>query len=149
MSESLRQPQTPIEVLLVEDNPGDVRLLEEAFKEGRFFGRLHVVNDGEQALAFLRRQHPYENSPRPHLVLLDLNLPLKKGHEILAEVKDEKELRQIPIFILSTSSGSEDISKAYDLHANCYIPKPIAFENLIRMGQHIQAFWLCTAVLPA
>lgn len=137
----------PIEVLLVEDNPGDVRLLREAFRDGKFEGRLHVVRDGEEALTFLRRQAPFEDSPRPSFILLDLNLPRKKGHEVLREVKACKDLRQIPVFILSTSTGSDDINTAYDLHANCYIPKPVDLDKLVQMSQRLEAFWLGTAVL--
>jgi two-component system, chemotaxis family, response regulator Rcp1 len=139
----------PVEVLLVEDNPGDVRLLEEAFKDGKFAGRLHVVRDGEQAMAFLRREAPFEESPRPSFILLDLNLPLKGGHEVLGEVKQSKELRQIPVFILSTSTGCDDINTAYDLHANCYIPKPVDLEKLVEMSQRLDAFWLNTSVFAA
>ena len=137
----------PVEVLLVEDNPGDVRLLQEAFKDGHFDGRLHVVQDGEEALAFLHRDQPYEKSPRPSFILLDLNLPRKGGHEVLAEVKRAKDLRQIPVFILSTSTGCDDIANAYDLHANCYIPKPVDLDRLVQMSQRLEAFWLNTAVL--
>jgi two-component system, chemotaxis family, response regulator Rcp1 len=137
----------PVEVLLVEDNPGDVRLLQEAFKDGKFGGRLHVVGDGEQALAFLRREAPFEESPRPSFILLDLNLPRMGGHEVLGEVKRAKDLRQIPVFILSTSTGAEDINNAYDLHANCYIPKPVDLGKLLEMTRRIESFWLCTAVL--
>lgn len=137
----------PVEVLLVEDNPGDVRLLQEAFKDGHFDGRLHVVQDGEEALAFLRREPPFEKSPRPSFILLDLNLPRKGGHEVLAEVKRAKDLRQIPVFILSTSTGCDDIANAYDLHANCYIPKPVDLDRLVQMSQRLEAFWLNTAVL--
>ena len=137
----------PVEVLLVEDNPGDVRLLREAFKDGNFNGRLSVVGDGEEALAFLRREGPFEHAPRPSFILLDLNLPRKGGHEVLAEVKETTDLRQIPVFILSTSIGCDDINQAYDLHANCYIPKPVNLDKLIEMSQRLQAFWLGTAVL--
>ncbi len=137
----------PIEVLLVEDNPGDVRLLREAFKDGEFSGRLHVVGDGEEALAFLNREGQFEHAPRPSFILLDLNLPRKGGHEVLAEVKKSKELRRIPVFILSTSTGCDDIANAYDLHANCYIPKPVDLDKLIQMSQRIEAFWLKTAVI--
>lgn len=144
-----RRSEQQIDILLVEDNPGDVRLLQEAFKEGNFNGTLHVVRDGEQALAFLRREPPYQTAPRPTFVLLDLNLPRKDGREVLAEVKRERDLRQIPIFVLSTSTGCEDISRAYDLHANCYIPKPVDLERLIEMSERLEAFWLSTAVLPA
>lgn len=135
------------DVLLVEDNPGDIRLVQEAFKDGRFDGRLHVVHDGEEALAFLRREQPYENSPRPSFILLDLNLPRKGGHEVLAEVKHNESLRRIPVFILSTSTAGDDIVHAYDLHANCYIPKPVDLDKLAQMSQRIEAFWLNTAVL--
>lgn len=137
----------PVEVLLVEDNPGDVRLLQEAFKDGKFAGRLHVVRDGEEAMSFLRREAPFEESPRPSFILLDLNLPRKGGHEVLSEVKQSKDLRQIPVFILSTSTGSDDINNAYDLHANCYIPKPVDLERLVELSQRLEAFWLKTAVL--
>lgn len=137
----------PIEVLLVEDNPGDVRLLKEAFKDSRFSGRLHVVHDGEEAMAFLHRQGPFEDCPRPSMILLDLNLPRKGGHEVLGEIKASRELRQIPVFILSTSTGWDDINNAYDLHANCYIPKPVDLDRLVEMSQRLQAFWLGTAVL--
>lgn len=139
----------PIEVLLVEDNPGDVRLLQEAFKDGDFGGRLNVVTDGEEALAFLRHECPFEHAPRPSFILLDLNLPRKGGHEVLAEVKKSKDLRQIPVFILSTSTGCDDIANAYDLHANCYIPKPVDLDKLIQMSQRLEAFWVKTAVLTA
>lgn len=138
-----------MEVLLVEDNPGDARLVQEAFKEGGFTGRLHVVRDGEEALSFLRRQRGFENSPRPSFILLDLNLPRKNGHEVLAEVKMEKDLRKIPVFILSTSANPNDISAAYDMHANCYIPKPVDIDQLVQIGQRLEAFWLNAAVLPA
>ncbi len=139
----------PVEVLLVEDSPGDVRLLQEAFKDSKFDGRLHVARDGEEAMAFLRREGPFENSPRPSFILLDLNLPRMGGHEVLAEVKDSKELRQIPVLILSTSIGNEDVSAAYDLHANCYIPKPVDLDKLVQMTEHIEQFWLCTSVFAA
>jgi two-component system, chemotaxis family, response regulator Rcp1 len=138
----------PLEILLVEDNLGDIRLLEEAFKEAGTDLRLHVVRDGEEAMAFLHQKVPYETSPRPSFILLDLNMPRKDGREVLAEIKEDRELRQIPVFILSTSSGFEDISNCYHHHANCYIPKPVDMENLVKMSQRLQDFWLCTAVLP-
>lgn len=139
----------PVEVLLVEDNPGDIRLLQEAFKDCAFTGRLHIVRDGEEALAFLHRKGPFQVSPRPSLILLDLNLPRKKGHEVLAEMKKSRTLRQIPVLILSTSTSHDDIRKAYDLHANCYIPKPVDMESLVKMSDRLKEFWLCTAVLSA
>ena len=138
----------PVEILLVEDNPGDVRLMREALKEGGFVKRLNIVKDGEQALAFLRRQSPYEGVALPALVLLDLNLPRKNGREVLAEIKSDRSLRHIPVFVVSTSTREEDITAAYDLHANCYIPKPIDLEGLIEMGRLIEAFWLRMAALP-
>ena len=138
----------PVEILLVEDNPGDVRLMREALRESSFVKRLNVATDGEQALAILRRQDPYADSAPPSLVLLDLNLPRRNGREILAEIKGERDLRRIPVFIVSTSTREEDIAAAYDLHANCYIPKPIDLEELIEMGRLIEAFWLKMVLLP-
>jgi CheY-like chemotaxis protein len=143
-----KNPSLPLEILLVEDNLGDIRLLQEAFKEAKSAVRLHVVQDGEQAMAFLRHQGAYGASPRPAFILLDLNMPRKDGREVLAEVKEDKDLRQIPIFILSTSTGFDDISSAYHHHANCYIPKPVDMESLVLMSQRMEAFWMCTAVLP-
>jgi chemotaxis family two-component system response regulator Rcp1 len=137
------------EILLVEDNPGDVRLMQEALKEGGFERcRLNVVGDGEQAMAFLRQEVPFEGSPRPTFILLDLNLPRKNGQEVLAEIKNDQRLRRIPIFIMSTSTYSEDVNKAYDLHANCYIPKPGGLADLVEVGKIIEAFWLHTVLLP-
>ncbi|HEY4362126.1 MAG TPA: response regulator [Bryobacteraceae bacterium] len=133
----------------MEDNLGDIRLLQEAFKEGGSHGRLHVVRDGEEAMAFLRRQGSYEFSPRPGFILLDLNMPRKDGREVLAEVKADQELRQIPVFIFSTSTGFDDIANAYNHHANCYIPKPVDMAGLVLMSQRLEDFWLCTAVLPS
>ena len=147
---SIPLPRQPVEILLVEDNLGDVRLLEEALKEGGFGGcRLSVVSDGEQALAFLHHEKSYENSPRPTFILLDLNLPRKNGQEVLAEIKQDEHLRQIPVFILSTSTRSEDINQAYDLHANCYIAKPGNLTGLIEVGKIIESFWLRTVLLPS
>jgi two-component system response regulator len=122
--------------------------MEEAVKEMSICGHLHVVRNGEQALAFLRHEEPYHDSPRPAFILLDLHLPRKSGPEVLAEVKGAEDLRRIPVFILSTSTCAEDVSKAYDLHANCYIPKPVDLDNLVQVSKRIEAFWLCTAVLP-
>jgi chemotaxis family two-component system response regulator Rcp1 len=136
------------QILLVEDNPGDIRLVQEAFAENGLSARLNITRDGEQALAFLRREGAYANSPRPALVLLDLNLPRKSGREVLAEIKQEERLRQIPVIILSTSTRAEDIAKAYDLHANCYVVKPVDLDRLVEFGQEIKNFWLCMAALP-
>jgi len=147
---SIPLPRQPVEILLVEDNLGDVRLLEEALKEGGFGGcKLSVAGDGEQAMAFLRQEGAYENSSRPTFILLDLNLPRKNGQEVLAEIKQDEHLRQIPVFILSTSTRSEDINTAYDLHANCYIAKPGNLADLVEVGKIIEAFWLRTVLLPS
>ncbi|MGH9559514.1 MAG: response regulator [Bryobacteraceae bacterium] len=137
---------TPAEILLVENNPGDVRLLQEAFKEADLICKLNVARDGEQALAFLYHQDPYANSRRPDLILLDLNLPRKDGREVLAEIKREKSLKRIPVVILSTSTRQEDIQKAYDLHANCYIPKPEDLESLVKLSHAIETFWFRSAI---
>jgi CheY-like chemotaxis protein len=133
----------------VEDNPGDIRLIQEAFKEGGFSSRLNVARDGEQALAFLRQEGVYSKSPRPAFILLDLNLPRKDGREVLAEIKKEKGLRQIPVVILSTSTSKEDVLRAYDLHANCYVPKPLDVDKLVQLGRALEDFWLSIAILPA
>jgi chemotaxis family two-component system response regulator Rcp1 len=138
-----------VEVLLVEDNPGDVRLIREAFKESGVPANLHVARDGEQAMQYLRREGEFRDSPRPQFVLLDLNLPRKDGCEVLAEIKSAADLRRIPVLILSTSTRHEDIQRAYDLHANCYIPKPPDLDKLVELGREIKAFWLCMAALPA
>jgi two-component system, chemotaxis family, response regulator Rcp1 len=138
-----------VQILLVEDNPGDIRLIQEAFKESGLCGRLNITRDGEQALAFLRREGEYKDSPRPAFVLLDLNLPRKDGREVLAEIKKEESLRQIPVIILSTSTRAEDISRAYDLHANCYVPKPVDLDKLVMLGEQLKTFWLCMVALPA
>jgi len=140
-------PGGPGQLLLVEDNAGDIRLVQEAFKEGRFPCKLHITRDGEQAMAFLHHEKPYYDSPRPTLILLDLNLPRKDGREVLAEIKQEKSLRRIPVMIMSTSTRSEDIDKAYDLHANCHIPKPVDLEGIVELGKLIERFWLTAAAL--
>jgi len=138
----------PIEILLVEDSPGDVRLTQEVFREGRVRNNLNVVGDGVQALAFLRRQEPYPQAPCPDLILLDLNLPKKDGRSVLEEIKADEKLRRIPIVILTTSNAEEDIVKAYDLHANCYISKPIDLEQFIQVVKSIEQFWLTIVKLP-
>jgi chemotaxis family two-component system response regulator Rcp1 len=139
----------PVEILLVEDNPGDIRLIQEAFKESGFASHLNITRDGEQALAFLRQEGIYAKSPRPAFILLDLNLPRKDGREVLAEIKKEKNLRRIPVVILSTSTSDEDVVRAYDLHANCYVPKPLDMESLVKLGRSLEEFWLSTVLLPA
>ncbi len=138
----------PIEILLVEDNPGDVRLAKEALKESKMRNRVFVVEDGVEALAFLRREGEYADSPRPDLVLLDLNLPRKSGREVLAEIKSDDELKRIPVVILTVSRSDEDILKAYDLHANCYVTKPLDFEQFMKITKSIEDFWLTIVKLP-
>jgi len=140
--------QRSIEILLIEDNPGDVRLREEALKEGKVINRLSVVPDGVEAIEYLRKRGDYASAATPDLVLLDLNLPKKDGREVLAEVKQDPELRKIPVVVLTTSRDEQDILKSYDLHANCYITKPVDFEQFIRVVRAIEDFWLSVVKLP-
>jgi two-component system, chemotaxis family, response regulator Rcp1 len=145
---SYREYTKPIDILLVEDNPGDVRLTQEAFKEGKVVNNLHVVQDGEQALDFLRRKGKFAETPRPDLILLDLNLPKIDGRAVLAEIKTDPELRRIPVVILTTSKAEEDILRTYDLHANCYITKPVELDEFIAIAHSIENFWLSIVKLP-
>lgn len=137
-----------MDILLVEDNPGDARLAAEAFKEGRVPTRLHVVQDGIEAIAFLRREGPFDSAPRPDLVLLDLNLPRKDGREVLAEIKEDPQLRRIPVIVLTTSQAETDVNRAYELHANCYIVKPVDFDRFIDVVKGIEDFWCSLVKLP-
>jgi CheY-like chemotaxis protein len=139
----------PIEVLLVEDNPGDVRLTREALKEGKVHNNLHVAPDGVEALAFLRREGRYADAVRPDLILLDLNLPRKGGREVLEEVKGDPSLRHIPVVILTSSQAEQDIARAYDLHANCYISKPVDLDQFITVVRSIEDFWFTVVKLPS
>ena len=132
----------PVDILLVEDNHGDVRLTMEALKQSKVRNKLHVVEDGVEALAFLRKEGKYIHAPHPDLILLDLNLPKKDGCEVLAEIKVDPDLRRIPVVILTTSRAEDDIIKAYDLHANCYITKPVDLEQFMRVMKSIEDFWL-------
>jgi CheY-like chemotaxis protein len=138
-----------IEILLVEDNPGDVRLTEEAFKEGKVLNKLSVVSNGEEALSFLRRQGHFSAAPRPDVILLDLNLPRKDGREVLAELKGDPDLKRIPVVILTTSSAEKDILATYNLHANCYITKPVDLEQFLEVVKSIESFWLTIVTLPS
>lgn len=138
----------PIEILLVEDNPGDVRLTQEALKEGKVRNRLHVVGDGVEAMAFLRHEGRYADAVRPDLVLLDLNLPRKDGREVLAEIKQDDALKLIPVVVLTTSSAEEDVLRSYNLHANCYIVKPVDLDQFCRAVKSIDEFWLTVVKLP-
>ena len=139
----------PIEILLVEDNPGDVRLAVEALTEAKVHNRLNTVSDGEAAMSFLLRKPPYTDAPRPDLILLDLNLPRKSGREVLAEIKATPDLKRIPVVILTTSQAEEDIVKAYDSSANCYINKPVDLEQFIKVVRSIEEFWLTIVKLPS
>ncbi len=138
-----------IEILLVEDNPGDVRLTREAMKEAKIQNNLNVVEDGIEAMSFLRQEGKYRDSPRPDLILLDLNLPRKNGREVLAEIKEDADLRFIPVVILTTSKAEEDIMKTYEHHANCYITKPVELEQFISVVKSIQDFWIGIVQLPS
>ena len=138
----------PVNVLLVEDNPGDARLTMEAFREAKVRNDVRVVTDGVEALAFLRREDKYANAPRPDLILLDLNLPRKDGREVLEEIKSDENLRRIPVAILTTSRAERDILSSYDLHANCFVSKPVDFEEFIRVVRGIEDFWLSIVKLP-
>lgn len=137
-----------IEILLVEDNPGDQRLTLEALKENKINNNISIVEDGEAAIAFLKREHIYENAPRPDLILLDLNLPKKNGREVLEEIKADPNLKRIPVVILTTSQAEEDILKAYDLNANCYITKPVDFDNFTNIIKKTEEFWFSIVKLP-
>jgi chemotaxis family two-component system response regulator Rcp1 len=137
-----------IEVLLVEDSEGDVRLTREAFKDAKVLVNLHVVSDGVQAMAFLRFEEGYANVPRPDLILLDLNLPKKDGREVLKEIKESEALASIPVVILTTSASEADILKSYRLHANCYITKPVGLSGFLDVIQSIDSFWLTVVKLP-
>ena len=138
----------PIEILLVEDNPGDVRLAREALKENKVRNNVHVVEDGEAAMEFLRKQNKYQNVPRPDLVLLDLNLPKKDGREVLAEIKADDDLKRIPVVMLTISKAEEDIIRAYDRHVNCYITKPIDLDQFMKVVRTVEDFWLTIVKLP-
>jgi two-component system, chemotaxis family, response regulator Rcp1 len=138
----------PVQILLVEDNPGDVRLTEEVLREAKVATKLSTVRDGEEAMAFVRREGAHAGAPRPDLILLDLNLPRKDGREVLNELKSDDELRRIPVIVLTTSMAEPDILMSYDLHANCYIHKPIEFEEFSTAINSIQQFWLLTVQLP-
>jgi chemotaxis family two-component system response regulator Rcp1 len=137
-----------IEILLVEDNPGDVRLTREALKDGKIVNNLHVAEDGVDALAFLRREGKHHNAVRPELILLDLNLPKKDGREVLAEIKADKELKRIPVVILTSSAAEQDIVRSYNLHANCYVTKPVDLDQFINVVKSIEHFWLTVVKLP-
>jgi CheY-like chemotaxis protein len=140
--------QNPIEILLVEDNAADVRLTQEALREGKVKNRMSVARDGVEALQFLRREGQFAQVPRPDLILLDLNLPRMDGRQVLAEIKADDDLRLIPVVVLTTSSAELDIVKSYALHANCYITKPVDLEQFVQVVKSIDDFWLTIVKLP-
>lgn len=139
---------TLVEILMVEDNPADVRLTREAFKDAKVLNNMSVVVDGEEALMFLRHQGNYSDAPRPDLILLDLNLPKKDGREVLAEIKSDPALRRIPVVVLTTSEDEKDILKAYDLHVNAYITKPVNLDQFMKVVEAVEDFWLTVVKLP-
>jgi chemotaxis family two-component system response regulator Rcp1 len=138
----------PVDILLVEDNPGDVRLTLEALRDSKMSNNMNVVEDGAEAMAFLRQEGEYANAPRPDVILLDLNLPKKDGREVLAEIKADKNLRCIPVVVLTTSQAEEDILRTYDLQANCYVTKPLDLDQFIKVVRSIEEFWLTIVKLP-
>jgi len=142
------KPGAPVEILLVEDNPADVRLTQEALKEGKVFNNLHWAKDGVEALAFLRREGKHAGAPRPDIILLDLNLPKKDGREVLQDIKKDDKLKRIPVVILTTSKAEEDVLKSYNLHANCYVTKPVDLEKFMIVVKTIDVFWLTVVTLP-
>jgi len=139
---------SPIAILLVEDSPADVRLTQEALKEEKLHNNLTVVNDGVEAMAYLHREGKYANAARPDLILLDLNLPKKDGREVLKEIKSDERLKSIPVVVLTISKAEEDVIKSYNLHANCYITKPIDLNQFSKVVKSIQEFWLTIVKLP-
>ena len=138
----------PTEILFVEDNPGDVRLTQEALREAKMRVNVRVAWDGEEAIEYLRQEGPYADAPRPDLILLDLNLPRKSGREVLSEIKADRDLRSIPVVVLTSSKAEEDIAKTYNLHANCCVTKPADLDQFIRVVQSIESFWLTIVKLP-
>ena len=148
MSDSRQFRPEPAQILLVEDNPGDVRLTEEAFKQGRIENDLHVVSDGDEALEFLYRRGEYADATRPDLILLDLNLPRKNGEDVLEELKADPELRSIPVIVLTSSRAEEDVIRSYELHANAYLTKPVDPDDFIETVRAFEKFWFSVVRLP-
>jgi CheY-like chemotaxis protein len=146
-TEALSAPP-PVEILLVEDDPGDVLMTQEALSDAKLVNNLHVVDNGEEALTFLRREGPYAEAPRPGLILLDLNLPRVDGRQVLAEIKADESLRRIPVVVLTTSEAEEDILRSYDLHANAYVTKPVDFESFVRVVRQVDDFYISVVRLP-
>jgi two-component system response regulator len=144
----MKQNLITAEILLVEDSPSDVLMTRNALESARIVNNLHVVEDGVEAMSFLRQQGPFAKMPRPHLILLDLNLPRKTGHEVLAEIKADPSLKMIPVVVLTTSSAEVDVLRAYGLHANSYITKPVDFSNFASVIRSIEKFWFSVVTLP-
>lgn len=146
---SVKANERPLEILLVEDNLADVRLLVEVLKEGKDYHRMNVVTNGVEAMSYLNRKGKFSDAPRPDIILLDLNLPKKDGREVLKEIKNDKKFKRIPVVVLTTSDSEEDISKSYEYHANCYITKPVDLDQFIQVVNAIESLWLENAALPA
>lgn len=142
------KPLKHIEILLVEDSPADVLIAREALTEAKLINTIHVAEDGVQAMQFLHREGPFASAPRPDLILLDLNLPRKNGREVLAEIKADPDLKSIPVVVLTTSKAEEDILRSYNLHANCYVVKPVEFDSFVKAVQSIHQFWFSVVTLP-
>jgi len=138
----------PVDILLVEDNPGDVRLIQEALRDGKLLNQLSTVADGQQAMAYVRKQGNFARASRPDLILLDLNLPRKDGREVLAEIKADPDLRRIPVVVITSSQAEEDILKSYNLHANCYVSKPVDLEKFVAVVKSVEDFWVSIVKLP-
>lgn len=146
---SVKVNEKPLEILLVEDNLADVRLLAEVLKEGKDYHRMNVVTNGVEAMSYLNRKGKFSDAPRPDIILLDLNLPKKDGREVLKEIKSDKKFKRIPVVVLTTSDSEEDISKSYEYHANCYITKPVDLDQFIQVVNAIESLWLENAALPS
>ncbi len=139
----------PVEILLIEDNPGDVELAREGLRECKIRNNLHAVGDGVEASAFLHRKGAYASRPRPDLIILDLNLPKRDGRDLLKEIKEDEELKSIPVVILTTSAAEEDILRSYSLHANCYVTKPLGLDQFLQVVRSIETFWFTIVQLPS
>ena len=141
--------QKPVDILLVDDNPADVDLTREALRDARMLNRMYVASDGVEALAFLRREGQHAGAPRPDLILLDLNMPRMDGRELLGHIKADPELKRIPVVVLTTSEAETDILKTYDLHANCFVTKPVELDQFVEVAKSIEGFWLTLVKLPS
>jgi chemotaxis family two-component system response regulator Rcp1 len=146
--EQIKESERAVEILLVEDNPSDAFLMEEALKDGKILNNLYIAGNGDKALEFLYRKGEYAGFPRPDLIMLDLNLPKKDGREVLAEIKNDPDLKRIPVVVITTSKSEEDIAKSYDLHANCYVTKPVSLNQFFEVVKNIEDFWFSIVKLP-